>query len=157
MDVRDLLHLGVERPDWWLNKGFLISRQPGQISTNDIYFWDDDEGEFYNSAEHHIPLPVVYGWVYLGELEDAMFKKMNGNVIEEVGGFKVGDKVRLDDGDGRTHIIKAFEEVEGIHSVNFYRVIFEDDTASDHIFPGEPSYARTHMVKIENWFENNEK
>lgn len=71
--------------------------------------------------------------------------------ILEVFGFKVGDKVRLKDGDGRTHIIKSFEEVEGLHGPNFYHVIFEDDAASDHIIPGKEYIDGyfTHMEKIE--------
>ena len=146
--LNNLLHPNTEVPAWWMDMGFIISREPGHISTSEIYFWDDEDGEFYGNITHHIPLDQVYGWVYVGELEDALFKKMDGDIIKEVHGFKVGDKVRLADGDGRTHIIKRFEEVEGLHSLNFYRVEFEDDTASDHIFPGQPY--RTSMVKIED-------
>lgn len=145
METRDLLHPNTEHPEWWMDMGFLISMEPGHISNREIYFWDDENGEFYGNIIHHIPLDKIYGWVYIGELEDALFKKMDGGVIKEVHGFKVGDKVRLADGDGRTHIIKEFVEEEGLHSLNFYRVIFEDNTASDHIFPGQPY--RTSMIK----------
>lgn len=57
--------------------------------------------------------------------------------ILEVFGFKVGDAVRLKDGDGRKHIIKSFEEVEGLHGPNFYHVEFEDDSARSGIYTGE--------------------
>lgn len=60
-------------------------------------------------------------------------------------GFKIGDKVRLKDGDGRTHIIKEFVKVSGVHGPDFYRVIFEDDSATDHIFAD----GLTQMEKIE--------
>ena len=67
--------------------------------------------------------------------------------ITEVMGFKVGDVVRLKDGDGRHHVIKSFEKVAGIHGSDFYRVEFEDDSARDHIFPDDyPNH--TQMVKI---------
>ena len=147
MNINNLLHPNTEVPAWWMDMGFLVSREPGHISTAEIYFWDDDEGEFCGNIIHHIPLDKIYGWVYMGELEDALFKKMDGNEIVEVHGFKVGDKVRLMDGDGRTHIIKRFVEETGLHSLNFYRVEFEDDTARDHIFPGQEF--RTAMIKIE--------
>ena len=64
--------------------------------------------------------------------------------INEVLGFKIGDRVRLSDGDGRTHIIKSFEKQLGIHGPDFYVVNFEDDTASDILTPDH-----THMVKLE--------
>ena len=73
-----------------------------------------------------------------GQKKNAQMRMMHDSI-------KVGDKVRLADGDGRTHIIKEFVEEEGLHSLNFYRVIFEDNTASDHIFPGQPY--RTSMIK----------
>ena len=71
--------------------------------------------------------------------------------ILEVFGFKVGDAVRLKDGDGRKHIIKSFEEVEGLHGPNFYHVEFEDDSARDSIYPGEeyPNGYYTQMEKFE--------
>lgn len=145
--MNKLLHKNTEIPAWWMDMGFLLSYEPGHVSSREIYFWDDEAGEFYGSIMHHVPLDKICGWVYLGELEDALFKKVNGEEIEEVHGFKVGDKVRLMDGDGRAHIIKRFVEETGLHSLNFYRVEFEDDTASDHIFPGQPF--RTAMIKIE--------
>ena len=45
-------------------------------------------------------------------------------------GFEVGDKVRLEDGDGRCHIIKSFERVEGVHGPDFFIVHFEDNAAT---------------------------
>ena len=71
--------------------------------------------------------------------------------ILEVFGFKVGDAVRLIDGDGRKHIIKSFEKIEGLHGSDFYHVVFEDNTASDHIIPGDeyPNGYFTCMEKIE--------
>ena len=71
--------------------------------------------------------------------------------ILEVFGFKVGDAVRLKDGDGRKHIIKSFEEVEGVHGPNFYHVEFEDNSARDGIYPGEeyPNGYYTQMEKFE--------
>ena len=71
--------------------------------------------------------------------------------ILEVFGFKVGDAVKLKDGDGRKHIIKSFEEVEGLHGPNFYHVEFEDNSARDGIYPGEeyPNGYYTQMEKIE--------
>lgn len=71
--------------------------------------------------------------------------------ILEVFGFKVGDAVRLKDGDGRKHIIKSFEEVKWLHGPNFYRVAFEDNSARDGIYPGEeyPNGYYTQMEKFE--------
>ena len=71
--------------------------------------------------------------------------------VLEVFGFKVGDAVRLKDGDGRKHIIKSFEEVEGIHGPNFYHVEFEDNSARDGIYLGEeyPNGYHTQMEKFE--------
>ena len=64
-------------------------------------------------------------------------KQKEQKPILEVFGFKVGDTVRLIDGDGRPHIIKCFEKIEGLHGPDFYHVVFEDNTASDHIIPGD--------------------
>ena len=71
--------------------------------------------------------------------------------ILEVFGFKVGDKVRLKDGDGRKHIIKSFEKIEGVHGPDFYHVEFEDNSARDGIYPGEeyPNGYYTQMEKFE--------
>ena len=52
----------------------------------------------------------------------------------EIYGFKIGDKVRLKDGDGRVHIIKEFIRVPGLHGLDFHRVIFKDESAITHIF-----------------------
>ena len=78
-------------------------------------------------------------------------RKKERKPILEVFGFKVGDAVRLKDGDGRKHIIKSFEEVEGIHGPNFYHVEFEDNSARDGIYPGEeyPNGYYTQMEKFE--------
>ena len=78
--------------------------------------------------------------------------------ILEVFGFKVGDAVRLKDGDGRKHIIKSFEEVEGLHGPNFYHVEFEDNSARDIIYPGEeyPNGYYTQMEKFEEREADNE-
>ena len=79
-------------------------------------------------------------------------KQKEQKPILEVFGFKVGDAVRLKDGDGRKHIIKSFEEVEGIHGPNFYHVEFEDNSARDGIYPGEeyPNGYYTQMEKFED-------
>ena len=78
-------------------------------------------------------------------------KQKEKKPILEVFGFKVGDAVRLKDGDGRKHIIKSFEEVEGVHGPNFYHVEFEDNSARDGIYPGEeyPNGYYTQMEKFE--------
>ena len=70
--------------------------------------------------------------------------------ITRVGEFHIGDKVRLKDGDGRPHIIKSFERVKGIHGPDFYIVHFEDDSATDLIFPERNSIANhyTSMIKL---------
>lgn len=57
-------------------------------------------------------------------------------------GFKIGDRVRLKDGDGREHTIKGFELVRGIRS-DFYRVHFDDNAATGFLAEGY-----TDMVKI---------
>lgn len=79
--------------------------------------------------------------------------------IDNVFGFKIGDKVRLMDGDGRTHVIKAFEKVEGIHGPDFYHVVFEDDSASDHIIPDDtyPDEYFTCMEKATEWSAEDEQ
>lgn len=71
--------------------------------------------------------------------------------IDNVFGFRIGDKVRLVDGDGRPHIIKLFEKIEGLHGPDFYRAVFEDNTASDHIIQGDeyPNGYFTRMEKID--------
>ena len=72
--------------------------------------------------------------------------------ILEVFGFKVGDAVRLKDGDGRKHIIKSFEEVEGLHGPNFYHVEFEDNSARTGIYPGE-EYPNGYYTQMEKFKE----
>ena len=47
--------------------------------------------------------------------------------ITTINGFKIGDKVRLKDGDGRPHIIKAFA-IDGLKEF-FFVVQFEDGTS----------------------------
>ena len=78
-------------------------------------------------------------------------KQKEQKPILEVFGFKVGDAVRLKDGDGRKHIIKSFEEVKGLHEPNFYHVEFEDNSARDGIYPGKqyPNGYYTQMEKFE--------
>ncbi len=53
--------------------------------------------------------------------------------ITSINGFKIGDKVRLKDGDGRPHIIKAFA-IDGLKEF-FFIVQFEDgiETTLDNI------------------------
>jgi len=93
------------------------------------------------------------------------YAKKEQKPILEVFGFKVGDAVRLKDGDGRKHIIKSFEEVEGIHGPNFYHVEFEDNSAIDGIYPSEkyPNCYYTQMEKFEKeqkpaeWSDEDEK
>lgn len=61
--------------------------------------------------------------------------------------FKVGDKVRLKDGNGRTHIIKEIPwEYSLREDRQFAIVIFEDNAAKGFI--SDDGY--TDMVKIED-------
>ena len=83
-------------------------------------------------------------------------KQKEQKPILEVFGFKVGDAVRLKDGDGRPHIIKLFEKIEGVHGPDFYRVVFEDNTASDHIIPGN-EYPNGYFTCIEKIDEQKEQ
>lgn len=55
--------------------------------------------------------------------------------IISINGFKIGDKVRLKDGDGRSHFIKSFS-VDGMKEF-FFEVQFEDGTEAmlDNIAP----------------------
>lgn len=98
------------------------------------------------------------GYVYWIPAINEMYNPIDWTLVEEeqkpileVFGFKVGDAVRLKDGDGRKHIIKSFKEVEGIHGPNFYQVEFEDNSARDGIYPGEeyPNGYYTQMEKFE--------
>lgn len=92
-------------------------------------------------------------------------KQKEQKPILEVFGFKVGDTVRLKDGDGRKHIIKSFEEVEGLHGPNFYYVEFEDNSARSGIYTGEeyPKGYYTQMEKFKDeqkpaeWSEEDER
>ena len=60
--------------------------------------------------------------------------------------FKVGDKVRLKDGDGRTHIIKKIPWEYNLRGDRqFAIVIFEDNAAKGFI--SDDGY--TDMIKIE--------
>ena len=60
--------------------------------------------------------------------------------------FKVGDKVRLKDGDGRTHIIKEISWDYNIRwNCRFAVVIFEDNAAKGFI--SDDGF--TSMIKIE--------
>ena len=83
-------------------------------------------------------------------------KQKEQKPILEVFGFKVGDAVRLKDGDGRKHIIKSFEKIEGMHGPDFYHVVFEDNTASDHIIPGD-EYPNGYFTCMEKIDEREEK
>ena len=55
--------------------------------------------------------------------------------ITSINGFKIGDKVRLKDGDGRPHIIKSFS-IDGMKEF-FFEVQFEDgiEAMLDNIAP----------------------
>lgn len=55
--------------------------------------------------------------------------------ITSINGFKIGDKVRLKDGDGSSHIIKSFS-IDGMKEF-FFEVQFEDgaETMLDNIAP----------------------
>ena len=66
--------------------------------------------------------------------------------IKTVFNFSVGDVVRLDDGDGRHHVIKQFNLIKGIHGPDFYEVIFTDDAAKDILTP----MWKPNLVKIVN-------
>lgn len=87
---------------------------------------------------------------YLINLDNAI-EWLENLPVTNVFDFKIGDKVRLTDGDGRIHIIKSFERISGIHGPDFYSVTFEDDNAKDCIIPGDeyPNGYFTCMKKIE--------
>lgn len=60
--------------------------------------------------------------------------------------FQIGDKVRLKDGDGRTHIIKEIPWEENLlGNRRFAIVVFEDNAAKGFI--SDDGY--TDMIKIE--------
>ena len=117
---------------------------------------DNAAREFYLSggADSPVDSTGLVPIVRMAEFGATWMKERMGKEqkpIMEVFGFKVGDAVRLKDGDGRKHIIKSFEEVEGAHGPNFYHVEFEDDSARDGIYPGEeyPNGYYTQMEKFE--------
>ena len=89
---------------------------------------------------------------YEWDAEKKKLKKIEQKPITEIFGFKVGDTVRLKDGDGRKHTIKSFEKIEGVHGPGFYHVTFEDNSASDGIYPDEkyPNGYYTQMEKIKD-------
>lgn len=66
--------------------------------------------------------------------------------MQQVLGFKVGDKVRLKDGDGREHIIKEFELVKGFDSC-YYRVHFHDNAATGFL---AENYTDIELIKTED-------
>ena len=66
--------------------------------------------------------------------------------MQQVLGFKVGDKVRLKDGDGREHIIKEFELVHGIRS-DFHFVHFHDNAATGFL---AENYTDIEQIKTED-------
>ena len=135
--------------------GFLTAI--GCVSTKAILNWlgKQKEQESINEGNMHEPtLDEARKWNEAYEKGYSLGYENGRNEqkpILEVFGFKVGDAVRLKDGDGRKHIIKSFEEVEGVHGPNFYHVEFEDNSASDGIYPGEeyPNGYYTQMEKIE--------
>lgn len=61
--------------------------------------------------------------------------------------FNIGDKVKLKDGDGRTHIIESFEEDTFRNSI-YIRVNFTDKSAIGCMSMSENNYY-TDMIKIE--------
>ena len=62
----------------------------------------------------------------LAAVELAREEMMKDAIKTIIGGFRIGDKVRLKDGDGRPHIIKSF----GIDGLKEYFIVvqFEDGT-----------------------------
>ncbi len=122
-------------PDW-------MPKFLDELRSKKNYFdWDE-----HRDIEGHIL--AIINWIAPDYFN---VKEKVQKPILEVFGFKVGDAVRLKDGDGRKHIIKSFEEVEGLHGPNFYHVEFEDNSARDGIYPGEeyPNGYFTCMEKID--------
>jgi len=76
--------------------------------------------------------------------------------IDNVFGFRIGDKVKLVDGDGRPLIIEHFEKIEGPNGSHFYRVVFKDNTGSDHIIPGG-GFPNGYFTRIEKIDEQKEQ
>ena len=112
-------------------------------SLSKVYAWIDKKKEQEKCPEYCVRSHCIGCSIYE--------KRKEQKPILEVFGFKVGDAVRLKNGDGRKHIIKSFKEVEGIHGPNFYQVEFEDNSARDGIYPGKeyPNGYYTQMEKIE--------
>ena len=76
--------------------------------------------------------------------------------ITSINGFKIGDKVRLKDGDGRPHIIKSFS-IDGIKEF-FFVVQFVDGTEAmfDNISPLPSNLDEAADKYSENILANNE-
>ena len=121
-----------------------LKKQKEQKSKDDEQKWLDGikRDWFERGKKEVLTVPELYG----------LEKQKEQKPILEVFGFKVGDAVRLKDGDGRKHIIKSFEEVEGIHGPNFYHVEFEDNSARDGIYPGE-EYPNGYYTQMEKFKE----
>ena len=143
-DIKEISESGrtswaVRKEDAEMCKSFLawLEKQKEQKDYRKLYE-DIAQSEWFKKA-------------YAGKSLGEEFEQKEQRPILEVFGFKVGDAVRLKDGDGRKHIIKSFEEVEGLHGPNFYHVEFEDNSARDGIYPGEeyPNGYYTQMEKLE--------
>jgi hypothetical protein len=117
-----------------------------------FYFVDLDGNRYYSKEFRYKDMKIKVA-------DCDQEEECGSEKIDNVFGFKIGDKVRLMDGDGRTHVIKAFEKVEGIHGPDFYHVVFEDDSASDHIIPDDmyPDGYFTCMEKVTEWSAEDEQ
>ena len=73
--------------------------------------------------------------------------------ITSINGFKIGDKVRLKDGDGRTHFINSFS-IDGMNEF-FFEVLFEDGTEAmlDNIAPLSSNLDEA-AEEYEDWAES---
>lgn len=76
--------------------------------------------------------------------------------ITSINGFKIGDKVRLKDGDGRPHTIKSFS-IDGMKEF-FFEVQFEDGTGTwlDNIAPLPSNLDKAAEEYAENILANGE-
>lgn len=122
----------------------LVNKNNPAIRITAPEFEIDKTGRYFIPVKRYCTLDLLpENWTLVEEEQE--------KPILEVFGFKVGDAVRLKDGDGRKHIIKSFKEVEGIHGPNFYQVEFEDNSARDGIYPGKeyPNGYYTQMEKFE--------
>jgi len=127
--------------------GWLEKQKHLYETTKDRFYREGfEEGQLYERQKEQKPNFDTH-W----ENGSMVCEQKEQKPILEVFGFKVGDAVRLKDGDRRKHIIKSFEEVEGLHGPNFYHVEFEDNSARDSICPGEeyPNGYYTQMEKFE--------